>query len=220
MNNFSDNLKKVVKGQSVNDSYILKKPQMKTLSKVLGVAALGMFVLYLSTVFTKPAVSDLGPAPSLPTISKAVIEKKEVSPKDSQINQDEKILEKKLEEALNQIEGVGEIKVTLTLASTSEFEYAVNVTSGKKETKEKDQGGGSRTISEKNQNGQIVLKKTNSNDTETPVIVKEINPDIKGVLVVAEGAKKPQIRRELTKAVQTLLGVDSNRVTVMPKGSR
>lgn len=221
MSNFSDNLKKVIKGQNVNDSYILKKPQMKTLSKVIGVAALGMFVIYLSTVFTKPATIDLGPTPSLPALSKAIVEKKDQPTKNnSQINQDEKVLEQKLEEALTQIEGVGDINVTLTLASTPELKYALNVITGKKNTKEKDQSGGSRTISELNENGQIVLKRGTSNENETPVIVKEINPEIKGVLVVAEGAKNPEIRRELTKAIQTLLGVDSNKVTVMPKGNR
>jgi stage III sporulation protein AG len=221
MTNFTKNIKSIINGEDSNSEHNLKKPQIKTLSKILGVAALGMFVIYLSTVFTKPATIDLGPTPNVPTLGQGIIEKKEdTSPKESQINQDENTLEKKLEATLGQIEGVGEIAVTITLSSTPELKYALNKTTAKKLTQEKDQGGGSRTVSELNDNGQLVLRRGPSSENEVPVVVKEIKPDVKGILVVATGARNPQVRRELTRAVQTLLGISSNKVTVMPKGGR
>jgi len=48
-----------------------------------------------------------------------------------------------------------------------------------------------------------------------PIVVKEINPEIKGVIVVAEGARNSKVKLKISEAVQTVLDVPAYRVTVL-----
>ena len=45
-------------------------------------------------------------------------------------------------------------------------------------------------------------------------IIKEINPEIKGVIIVAEGAKDSKVKLKISRAVQTVLDIPAYRVTV------
>lgn len=47
-----------------------------------------------------------------------------------------------------------------------------------------------------------------------PVILKEIEPKVKGVVVVAQGANDARVKLELYKAVMTLLGVESSDIEI------
>ncbi|MGF7185823.1 stage III sporulation protein AG [Desulfitispora alkaliphila] len=133
-------------------------------------------------------------------------------------NGDEQALEQRLEKILGQIHGVGKVNVSLTLESSSHYEYAIDVSSNVRTTEEKIESG-ARTINEQVEEGNLVLKRSDGN-TEKPVIVRETKPVIKGVLVVAEGANDSSIRLKLSRAVETVLGVSSHQVHVVPMGGR
>lgn len=51
--------------------------------------------------------------------------------------------------------------------------------------------------------------------TDEPVILKVIIPQIKGVVVVAEGADDILIKAQLNNAVCTLLGIPEHRVQIL-----
>ncbi|HYE09682.1 MAG TPA: stage III sporulation protein AG, partial [Patescibacteria group bacterium] len=70
-----------------------------------------------------------------------------------------------------------------------------------------------RTINEKNTSDQVVFM-NDQGGTSKPLVLKEVNPDIKGVIIVAEGAKDPKVKLQLTEAVQTVLDVPAYRVSV------
>nr|WP_315989154.1 hypothetical protein [Desulforamulus aquiferis] len=121
----------------------------------------------------------------------------------------------KLCEMLQQVEGAGNVKVTVRLDTSTETQYAVNTSTGKKTTLEKDQAGGTRTLTEDTDTGQLVL--VNRSGEQIPVLSREIAPSVAGVLVVAEGAANPRVKAELFRATQVALGIEPHKVIVMPR---
>jgi stage III sporulation protein AG len=122
-------------------------------------------------------------------------------------------LENRLTEILSKIQNTGKVSVMITLKSGSEIIPAKDESITDKTTDEKDVDGGTRAINEKNTSDQVVFL-NNQGGTSQPLVLKEINPDIKGVIIVAEGAKDPRVKLQLTEAVQTVLDVPAYRVSV------
>ncbi|MDP4160888.1 MAG: stage III sporulation protein AH, partial [Bacillota bacterium] len=46
----------------------------------------------------------------------------------------------------------------------------------------------------------------------------EDRPEVAGVLIIAEGARDPNVREEIHTAVQTLLNIPSSKITVRVMG--
>ncbi len=131
----------------------------------------------------------------------------------------EEQLESRLEAALSAVDGAGSVQVTVTLKSGVENVYAQNVNKQDQTTQEKDQsGGGNSTTNEVNEQDSLVLLQSANGGSDTPVVVKELSPEIAGVLVLAEGANNPGLREKLVQAVETVLDIPSYRVMVLPKG--
>ncbi|MBP2653001.1 MAG: hypothetical protein H6Q73_570 [Firmicutes bacterium] len=127
----------------------------------------------------------------------------------------EDALEAKLANLLSQVNGAGTVAVNITLENGSAQEYAKNVTKESKTVAEKDTSGGVRTTVETKESTQVLLSKENGIDR--PVIVREIKPAIKGVLVVAEGAENSIVKANLVRAIEAALGVPSYKITVLPQ---
>ena len=101
----------------------------------------------------------------------------------------------------------------ITLKSGSEIIPAKDESITDKTTDEKDVEGGTRAINEKNTSDQVVFM-NEQGGTSKPLVLKEINPEIKGVIIVAEGANDPRVKLQLTEAVQTVLDVPAYRVSI------
>jgi len=125
----------------------------------------------------------------------------------------EDALEEKMTSILSRVKGAGTVAVTITLENSSIQEHAKNITKESKVTQEKDTGGGIRTTTETKESEQILLSKENGVDR--PVIVQEIKPMIKGVLVIADGAYDSAVKANLTKAVEAGLGIPPYKITVL-----
>lgn len=117
---------------------------------------------------------------------------------------------------LSQVEGAGTVTVAVSLEEGIEQEFAQNRTDDKSVIEEKDAGGGTRLTTTENKRVETVFAQGGGE----PLLVKELGPAIKGVLVVAEGAKDGEVRFRLTRAVQAMLSVPAHRVLVLPKESR
>lgn len=118
------------------------------------------------------------------------------------------ILEKKLVHILKKLEGVGEVSVMLTLEDSSEKIPAANTTKSRESTKETDAEGGIREITREDESNQLL------NASDNIVVLKEKRPNIKGVIVIAEGAEDAEILEKIYLAVQTVLGLTTNKVQV------
>lgn len=118
---------------------------------------------------------------------------------------------------MSQIKGVGEVEVTVLLASGPRFDYAVNVSTIEKQIDEKDQSGGIRTTTEITEDGQLVIVRSDRAGGEEPVVTQEYKPDIQGVLVVAQGADNPKIKANLLNAITTILDLEAHKVDIQSK---
>ena len=130
------------------------------------------------------------------------------------MTQEEEILAGRLKNLLSQVKGAGAVDVSVRLATSRRDKYAVNTTTGRKTTEEKDQAGGTRLITENTGNEQLVLLR--DGQREAPVVEEEQAARIAGVLVVAEGAKDPAIKAHLFQAVQVALGVEPQKILILP----
>lgn len=120
-------------------------------------------------------------------------------------------IENKLEDILSKIRGVGSVEVMVTLEDTAERIPAINTTTIIEKTDEKDYQGGTRATNKENEINEIVTK---SSDDEGLVILKEIKPKVKGVIVVAQGVDNIKVKEDLYSAVKTVLGLSGNKVEV------
>lgn len=135
------------------------------------------------------------------------------SPKVETLESFENDIQRELETMLNRMKGVGKVHVMVTLDSGPETIYSENVTESQKDMNEKDNQGGERTTVEYNRAGQLVIARKGGG--EEPVIIKEVMPKVRGVLVVAEKASNPKVRQEIQRAIQGILDVPAYKISVV-----
>jgi stage III sporulation protein AG len=123
-------------------------------------------------------------------------------------------VKKDLAETLLQVSGVGKVSVMIYFEGGSESLPAMNISDNNKKTEEKDSQGGLRTTTEVNKSQNIVV--ISDGGDNKPFIIKQVNPAIGGVMVVAEGAVNAEVREKLQNAVKTVLNISANKVSVMP----
>jgi len=202
-------------GRAAGDSP--KRPVLQKLNVLIIIASVGILMIVLANTFSTGGNSDETVRMDPPAEQVAKIPSANPS---SDITKLENTLAQKLEEVLTQIEGVGDVEVTINLASTTEKNFAVNTSTNSKNTREFDQKGGNRTITEIDETGQMVLVRESQGNREQPIVVKEIKPEVRGVIVVAEGAEDPVIRSDLMKAVHVYLDLPLYKVIVLSRESR
>lgn len=117
------------------------------------------------------------------------------------------LLEQKVKSALSKVDGAGKVEVVINFASTPELVPAlaedVQTSSSNEENKS------SQTKSERTD-----IAAVQGGDTGA-LIIKENQPEVRGVIVVAEGAGDIGVRVSLLNAVTTLLDVDPGQVEVL-----
>lgn len=109
-------------------------------------------------------------------------------------------LERRLEEALSQIQGVGEADVILTLKSGPQKILAQD-----SET----------SISERGTEASVssVLISRGSGE-ENAIVVQQLSPQYQGALVICSGGDDPEVRLRLVEAVSALTGLGADKISV------
>lgn len=123
--------------------------------------------------------------------------------------------EEQLKSALEDIQGVRDVKVVVNVDATEMQILEKNEVTQQQTTDETDKEGGTRKIQNYSSNEQVVI--IQDGDKETPIVVTTKKPDIRGVLVVAKGADNLQVKQWIVEAVTRVLNVPSYRVAVLPK---
>ncbi|MEA4923959.1 MAG: hypothetical protein VB084_01500 [Syntrophomonadaceae bacterium] len=116
-----------------------------------------------------------------------------------------------LEAILAQVDGAGQVQVSITLSSDGLKSYARNTKDDKRETKESASSSGTRTIIEENQSSDIAISGGSA------LLVEDSAPQVVGVLVVAEGAQDSRVKEQLTDATTTLLNISPYQVRVVAR---
>ena len=115
-------------------------------------------------------------------------------------------IQNELKELLEQIDGVGECSVMLTVEGTTEYVYAENVS--------KYTDTDSNRTSDKYENDIVFIEK----DGEKQALVKKIvKPKINGVLIVCKGGGNAKINEKVINAAATALNISAGKICVEAK---
>ncbi|MBE3592532.1 MAG: stage III sporulation protein AG [Thermoanaerobacter sp.] len=181
----------------------LLKDNKKLVENLTVIFLIGLILLIGASALSKPRPSNSNDNKEL------VLAQKESSSEDYVQK-----LEKDLKNILSKIEGVGNVEVLITLNSDEEVVAAMDVVESSTTTNEKDSSGGIRETIQTESNNRVVTSQDTSGQN-APIVLKRIMPEIRGVIVVADGAKDPRLRYELSSAVQTALGIPAYKVKVI-----
>ncbi len=118
------------------------------------------------------------------------------------------LLEDKLKSVLSSIKGAGNVNVMITLESGPELKIATQTDERTNTTTNASGTTTSITVVEE----PIIITQ---NGEETPLVLMEILPVVKGVVVVAEGAKDVGVKLQLLEAVQALLSLSSGNIQIL-----
>ncbi|MDE5802675.1 MAG: stage III sporulation protein AG [Lachnospiraceae bacterium] len=127
------------------------------------------------------------------------------------------MMEKKLEDLLGQMEGAGEVRVIITLRSSSEKIVEKDAPVSRTDTAEADSGGGTRTVNSV-ETGESTVYANEGNYSE-PYVIKTISPQVEGVVVLAEGAGSGSVSKNIVDVIQVLFGIDAHQVKVIKLGT-
>lgn len=109
-------------------------------------------------------------------------------------------LEKKLEEILKNINGVGNVKVLLTYSESSKTIAMYNEDSTKNDTEETDTQGGNRKITQTSTKKEVIYQEVDGK--KIPITQSVEKPQIEGAVVTAVGAKNVDVKASIVQAVE------------------
>lgn len=157
---------------------------------IAGVA--GIALIFLSGLFSSPNKEEKQEAQSVPAAQSAQAYTQE--------------LEQSLAELVAQIQGAGSAKVMVTVERGTEQVYAQE----EKRSTQTTQNQGSNDTTETNY---ILVK--DADGSQRALAVTEVQPVVKGVVVVCDGGDDPAVQQRVIDAVTTALDITSVRVCVV-----
>lgn len=122
-------------------------------------------------------------------------------------------MERKLERILEQMEGVGQVSVMITLKSTEENIVEKDLTDNQSEST-----GGTDSQKETDRSETTVFEE-HSDGTQSPYVTKKVTPEIDGIMIVAEGGDNAVVIENITDAVKALFDVDMHKIKVIKRKS-
>ena len=135
-----------------------------------------------------------------------------------EIQSKEEAMEQALADTLAQVDGVGAVRVALTLESTNRKIVEKDVPDSQS-SETRTSGDETSENSSFSQEESTVYERDGSG-AETPYVISEEYPAVRGVLIVAEGGDNPVVVQEIQEAVMALFGVDAHKIKVMKMKER
>ncbi len=121
-----------------------------------------------------------------------------------------KAMEDRLYDLVTSIEGVGRAKVMVTLESSGETVYA---TEGKSNSNlVQGEAGASQKVTESTEESYILVE--GKDGAKQALVSKQLEPPIKGVVIVCQGAQDPVVQERVLQSVTTALGISSSKVCI------
>ena len=165
----------------------------------------GLLLLVIATPVRKTDSSDT---------AEKYAKEEDVVRTESQLNSIRSEYERQLTEALSQVEGVGEVNVTVTMESTGKKIVEKDIPQDEQTSSQKDNEG-MENSTQSSSTQETTVYEENENGSQTPYISSETYPEIRGVLVVAKGGGDPVIVQQIQEAVMALFHVDAHKIKVL-----
>ncbi len=122
--------------------------------------------------------------------------------------------EERLKSILEQMDGVGKIQVMIRAKASKEYVVEKDLTTSSSTVNETDAQGGTRQSSEAGKSESSLYTKDGSGN-DVPWVIKELEPEIEGVVVAAEGGGNENVASEITQAVQVLFNIPIHKIKVV-----
>ena len=122
-------------------------------------------------------------------------------------------LERQLQTLLEQVDGIGESRVMITLQSDGK--KIVEKDLEESQSKEEGNAEGQASSSQSVQSSETTVYQRDSQGNEIPYVTEQKSPQITGVLVIAQGGGNALVKQEITEAVMALFGVEAHKIKVM-----
>ena len=113
-------------------------------------------------------------------------------------------LEEKLENVVSSIDGAGECKIMVTLDTGEENIYAKQ---SKNQNENRDESS-----KQTDEYEYVVLK--SSSATEEGMLLKVIEPNVRGVAIVCQGGDDPRIKENIISTVSAVLDIKTNKISI------
>ena len=133
-----------------------------------------------------------------------VLAQKDVSSQDD--------LEKKLEDILESINGVGKVKVLIKYSESSSVVAMYNETTSESVSNENGENGINKEVTEKENKKEIVY--TDEDGQNKPITEKVVMPIIEGAIITAQGAENANIKSSIVSAVEAVTGLAVHKIQV------
>lgn len=117
----------------------------------------------------------------------------------AQAEQYREALETRLTDLLNGMEGVGEVRVMVTVSGTAEQVYAEEVKASQNERG-------------RQQEAQVVI--TRSSGAEAPIVAKTVCPSVLGAAILCSGGDHAAVQERIRKAASAVLGIPQGQIFV------
>lgn len=115
--------------------------------------------------------------------------------------------ENRLKRILSCIDGAGDVEVMITFESGTQIVPAMDTDSQSVFS----QNGQDTTDNQSESSSPATISKSGENE---PIVLMELQPSIRGVIVIAQGASDIKVKMDLLQAVQTVLGVEAGCIDV------
>jgi len=122
-------------------------------------------------------------------------------------------METKLTDIVGSISGAGSCKVMVTLENGIQYVYAQEEKSSENKTQD---NTNSTTRTEESVDRQKSYIIVDSGSGKQALVVTEVQPTVKGVVVVCQGGGNLSVQQQIINAVTTALDVNSTKVCVVP----
>lgn len=188
---------------------LFKNKDKKLVYNLLLMFCVGIVLLVASATIFKPEK----PA-AVPTGEPESINGADAAQQTEAVETYEQGLEKRLEQTLSLVEGAGNVRVMVTINYGKEIVVAQNIDATESVNDEKDNEGGTRNVQSKSEKNTFVMLRQ-KDGSEYPLILKEIEPKVEGVVIVAEGGDNIVVKDALVRAACSVLGAQSHKVEVL-----
>lgn len=121
-------------------------------------------------------------------------------------------MENKLVHILERVDGVGRVEVMITLKSSGES--ILNKDASEESQTEEDNSDGTKKYSQNNKREEETILADGDGES-APYVIKELAPEISGVIIACEGADDNTVAASVTQAAQVLFGISSNHIKVL-----
>lgn len=123
-------------------------------------------------------------------------------------------LENRIEELLTCMDGVGEVQAMVTLVTSKELVVEKDEPVTRSTVTEKDGDGGSRSTNESSFEYETIYE-TDNEGNKIPYVIKQIEPEIQGITVVAQGGGNALVQKNISEVLEALFHVEAHKIKVV-----